>query len=231
MFYQDSIENRLRFGDVLKGFLSTIPSLAKPLDVQTKDTYRIDVCVPDFSAVIDPCCEIGGGTLSLTPLIHAKATIWDTPNLLRDMTRINRKAMPKDVMHPRQWNDLPDERKRAIMNVSPDYGHRTYFIYESDARLDEYTVERPAKYEEVTDPVSNLPKYNEISGKHTFKTRCYMIDFKKIYHVSCSKIFDQDKPLDKSILDSRVLQLSKETRNELREKMGDYFGRPPEEDM
>lgn len=228
MFYQDSIENRLRFGDVLKGFLSTAPSLAKPLDEQAKDPYRIDVSIPDFSVIIDPCCEIGGGTLSLTPLIHVKATLWDTPSLFEDITRINRKAMPKDLMHPVQWNELTDAEKKDIMSVTPDYGHTTFFIYESNAQFSPYTV-KATKYEEVVNPVTKLPKYNR-QGPTEFTTRHYMLNFKNIYHVNCEKVSDPGKTIDESIQRSIVLQLSKKTRNELREKMADYFGEIPEED-
>jgi hypothetical protein len=231
MFYQDSIEGRLRFGDVLKGYVSTAPNLAKPLGEKAKEPYRIDVSVPDFSVVIDPCCEIGGGTLSLTPLIHVKATLWDTPSLLKDITRINRKGMPKDLMHPQQWNELPDSRKTTAMNSVPDYGHRTCFVYEGNSQFDEYAVARPAKYEEVVDPASDLSKYNQIHEQITFMTRYYMINFKNIFHVNCDKVSDPQKIIDDSILGSKVLQLSIKTRNELREKMADYFGTPPAEDI
>jgi len=57
-----------------------------------------------------------------------------------------------------------------------------------------------------------------------------MINFKNIYHVNCEKVFDPKKPIDESILRSIILQLSKKTRNELREKMADYFGAIPDED-
>jgi hypothetical protein len=230
MFYQDSIESRLRFGDVLKGYLSTTPNLAKPLSEKAKEPYRIDVYIPDFCVVIDPCCDIGGGTLSLTPLIHVKPTLWDTPCLFEDITRINRKAMPKDLMHPEQWNKLPDSEKIATMNAVPDYGHKRYFVYEANNAFDEYPLVMTARYEEIVDPVSKLPKYNKILEPNTFMTRHYMIDFKNTYHVNCEKVFEPRKTIDESILRSIVLQLSIKTRNELRDKMADYFGKPPDED-
>jgi hypothetical protein len=231
MFYRDSIENRLRFGDVLKGYLSTAPNFVKPFGEKAREPYRIDVSIPDFSIVVDPCCDIGGGTLSLTPLIHVKATLWDTPSLLKDITRINRKAMPKDLMHPEQWNKWQDSEKIAAMNAIPDYGHKTYFAYEANNLFNEYTVTRPTRYEEVVDPITKLPKYKRLQRQKTFITRYYMINFKNIYHVNCEKVFDQGKAIDQSILDSIALQLSIETRNELRDKMAAYFGERPDEDI
>jgi len=114
------------------------------------------------------------------------------------------------------------------MSVASDYGHTTYFVYEGNSQFPEYPVEA-TKYEEVVDSANKLPKYNQ-RERITFMTRYHMINFKNIYHVNCQKVFDPNKTIDESILRSIVLQLSKKTRNELREKMADYFGEIPDED-
>jgi len=231
MFYLDTVGKKLRFGDVLKGYLFTAPNIGKPFDEKSRDPYNIDVCLPKFSVVMDPCCHIGGGSISLTPLIHVEDHFWDTPCLAEDMTRLNRKAMPKDLMHPKTWNKLSDEQKLASINATPDYGHKTYFVYEGNSEFPEYTVKRECQYNEVIDTHSQLLKYEEARAEKVIVTRHHMIDFKNIYHLNCKKIFGPKKVADEEILRSIVLQLSVTARNELRDKMVSYFAEIPEEDI
>jgi hypothetical protein len=230
MFYLDAIGKKLRFGDVLKGYLLTTPKISKPFDEGGKDPYNIDIYLPEFSVVMDPCCHIGGGSISLTPLIQVKYHFWDTPYLVKDMTRLNRKVMPKDLMHPVIWNKLSNEEKLMSINATPDYGHKNYFIYEESSVFTNYPVKRDLQYNEVVDSDSKLPKYEEEKRQKVIDTRFYMIDFKNIHHLNCEKIFGPEKVTDEKILGSIVLQLSIRTRNELRDKMAYYFGNPPDED-
>jgi len=230
-FYQDSVEKKLRFGDVLKGYLLTTPMISKPLGENAKDPYDIEVCVPEFSVVLDPCCHIGEGSISLTPLIEVPPHFWDTSCLAEDMTRINRIAMPKDLMHPAAWNKISVEERRISMNATPEYGHKHYFIYEENPQFHKYPVLREIRYHEVIDPSNQLPKYEEKIEQYTITTGLYMIDFKNIYHLNCERIFPSRREADEEILKSVVLQLSVKTRSELRDKMADYFGKPPDEDL
>jgi hypothetical protein len=94
-----------------------------------------------------------------------------------------------------------------------------------------YTVNRPAKYNEVTDSTTNLPKYEEVRQLTTFTLKHRMINFKTIYRVNCKYIVKPNIPTDEAVLGSIVLQLSIETRNLLRQKMAHYFGNPPPEDL
>ena len=89
-------------------------------------------------------------------------------------------------------------------------------------------IARKIKYEETADVETQLPKYTEIKEVINFKTRYYMIDFKDIRHIKCTKVLESEKDTDKDILKSIVLQLSDNSREELRNKMGYYFARPPE---
>jgi hypothetical protein len=230
MFYLDAIEKKLRFGDVLNGFVSTTPKISEPFVQSAKEHYNIDVFLPEFSAVMDPCCQIGGGTISLTPLIQVKPHFWDIKYLGEDMTRTNRKAMPKDLMHPETWNKMPVEKKLEAINARPDYGHRNYFVYEENGAFPKYTVRRDVRFTEVIDPNTQLPKYEKAEEQKTITTGHYMIDFKNIYHVSCAKISPPEKETDPKVLGSKILQLAIRTRNELRDKMALYYGYLPIED-
>jgi len=99
-------------------------------------------------------------------------------------------------------------------------------LNESSAR----NVDRRIRYEEVIDTNTGLPKYEQIQEQQTFTARHYMINFKNIFHVNCEKVVDSRKTIDESVLASIVLQLSITSRNELRDKMADYFEKAPEED-
>lgn len=225
MFYEDGIGDKLRFGDVVRGFLSTYPILSRPMTAKV-EPYTIEIDAK-LSVVLDPCCSIGSGTLSITPLIETQAYLWDNPHLFADITEINRKSHSKDLMNPARWNRCTDDEKTQFLNDEEDYGYKNIFIYMEHPIFDEYEIARKSRFEEVTDPSTKLPKYNEVEGVFKFKTRYYMIDFKKTRHINCEKIAESEKPIDETILNSIVLQLSDETRVELRNKMGDYFARNP----
>lgn len=230
MFYSDTIEERLRFGDVLKGYLSTTPTINEPFLENASEPYNIDVFLPNFCVVMDPCCNIGGGSISLIPLIRIRSHWWDNPYLEKDMTTINRVMKPRYVMHPQKWNDLSPNEKIQLENAEPQHNLLNFFVYETHVVFPSYTVRRELRYEERTDPTIQLPKFEIIKEQREFQTRCYMIDFKNIYHVKCDKISKPDKVLDEKVSKSRILQLSTPTRNELRDKMAFYYGNPPDED-
>ena len=63
-------------------------------------------------------------------------------------------------------------------------------------------------------------------------TKYYMVDFRNIQTIRCDLIQSREKTKkeDKQILASKCLQLSKPTREDLRQKLAYYFGRPPLED-
>lgn len=230
MFYLDTIEQRLRFGDVLEGYLSTIPKINQPFVENSNQPYQIDVTLPNFCVVMDPCCNIGGWSISLTPLTQVRSHWWDNPYLAKDMTKINREMNPKQVMHPIQWNRLSLKEKLEMITAEPQHNQLNFFVYEEHNAFPSYTVKRESRYEEKVDATNNLPIFKQIKKDVEFQTTYYMIDFKSIYHVECEKISKPDKELDEKVSRSKILQLSIKTRNELRDKMAFYFGNPPDED-
>jgi len=230
MFYSDTIEHRLRFGDVLEGYLSTIPKINEPFIENSNQPYQIDVSLPNFCVVMDPCCHIGGGSISLTPLIQIKSHWWDNPYLAKDMTKVNRVMKPKQVMHPQQWNDLSSEEKQELINAEPQHNLLNFFVYEGHDAFPPYTVKRELRYQETIDATSQLPIFEIVTEKLEFQISCYMIDFKNIYHISCEKISKPERTLDEKVSRSKKLQLSITTRNELRDKLSFYYGNPPDED-
>jgi len=226
MFYKASIGDKLRFGDVVKGYLSVIPKLSNPFG-----NASIEIQTHQYSVVLDPCCDIGSGMISLSPLEEINPSFFDISYLSKDMTLLNRTGMAKDFFHPMTWNKLPDEKKTEALVATPEYGWKPYFIYEGNPLFPEYTIERPMRYTEVIDPKSKLPKYDSVKQSNTFRTRDRMISFKTIYRVNCKSIVKPERTTDEIVLGSIVLQLSVETRKLLREKMAHYYSRPTPEDL
>lgn len=220
MFYNAEIENRLRFGDVVTGYLTAVSNIKEPFS-----HVNIEIQNPKYCVVLDPCCEIGKGTIILTPLEKLHQGLFDIPSVSDDLTNLNKEGISKNFTHPKTWNKLSDARK--LENKSKkEFGQRTFFIYEGSTLFPEYTVERSSTYNEVIDPKTQLPFYQEVKEPRTFKTRHRMISFKNIQKINCQHIVKTDS-MDETITSSIVLQLDEKTRELLRLKMGYYFRRPP----
>ena len=209
MFYQEKIDKVLRFGDVLRGYISTNPTIKEPiLSLQDEGlNYKIDIEMPVYSVVLTPCCEIGDSVISLTPLVKVRGSFFKNPYFLEDLTRINRKMEPEQAYPPDEWEKMPPDEKQKRSEEGMGYASLECFIYEGNERFKKYTLrEREIRY--------------------------YMINFKNVYRIKCEKIKrpEKTKPEDASIMESKCLQLSVQTRAELRDKIAYYYSREPQED-
>jgi hypothetical protein len=207
MFYEEKVDNALRFGDVLRGYIAITPSIKGPiLEASTlNEGYNIDVNLPIFSVVLSPCCSIGHDIISLTPLIKVRNAFFDNPYFREDLTRINRKMEPEQTVPPNIWEKFPSEEKQKRSEEGYGYTFLELFIYEKNNLLAKYTIHR--KQENI-------------------ETNYYMIDFRNTYKLNCEKIkTPEDAPLE-----SKCLQLSIQARSELRDKIAYYYARIPKED-
>lgn len=202
------MDNALRFGDVLRGYIATTPNIKEPILTQLtlNKGYNIDVNLPNFSVVLTPCCSIGHNTISLTPLIKVRNTFFDNPYLVEDLTRINREMKPQQAIPPHAWNKIPLEEKQRHLEEGYGYAFVNLFVYEKNDLFPKYTIHRKGK---------------------NIETNYYMIDFKNTFKLNCKKI----KTPKEAPLESKRLQLSKQARTELRDKIAYYYGRTPKEDM
>jgi hypothetical protein len=227
MFYSGVIGENLRFGDVVTGYVSVTAKIKKPFG-----NASIDIQIPQYSVVLDPCCDIGNGLISLSPLeeITVNPAFYENPTLQANLTLINIVGMPQTFFSPSSWNKLSNEKKTSALTAIPDYGWSSYFAYEGNPVFPEYVIEKPVRFVEVKDSATNLPIYEAKKEPLTVVTRYRVVNFKNIYRVSCESIVKTERLNDRSILGSIVLQLSKETRNILREKMAYYYSRIPLED-
>ena len=207
MFYDNNPQPTLRFGDIVGGFLLSRCHDYAPSFSEKPDTYHIEVARLKLAAVLTPCCTIAhhsGNMLVLSPLQRINPVYYFMNSYLReDLTRINRVMTIQEAIGPEKWKKMSDEEKTKHLATSPDkkYIGVNEFVYEEHDLLPEYEI-----------------KYN----KQTANTNYYMIDFREICRVQ--------KPSDVEPSAIKRLQLSVQTRAELRDKLAHYFGRKPDED-
>ena len=203
MFYQESMDEMLRFGDVLQGYILAAANIDEP---NSNKNYKIDINLPTFCVIISPCCSIGDKMISLSPLIKLYGAFFNNPYFAEDLTRINREMEPQETVAPKVWEDFPEQEKEKRLKEGYAYAFLEFFVYDKNELFPNYTVHRK---------------------EENIKTNYYMIDFRNTFKVSCEKIITpKDAPLE-----SKLLQLSIQSRSELRDKLAYYYGKVPEEDM
>lgn len=205
MFYEKKMDTSFRFGDVIKGYITINTRIKKPfLNIENHD-YNINVELPPFSVILSPCCSIGDRKITLAPLKRVRKSFFNNPHFDEDLTRINRRMDSKNVLSPEQWEKKSDKEKAEILKDKPVYTFVELFIYDENDLFPKYPIRRRGKTENIS---------------------YYMIDFGNIYKLGCEEIISPKK----APIDSKLLQLSVQSRSELRDKIAYYFGRVPDED-
>ena len=207
MAYEKDMEKAFRFGDILKGFITTTPNLSAPFLRQDLPPYSIEINLNKFYAILSPCCSIGDKMISLAPLIKIYNSFFNNPYLAEDFTRINRKMKPQQSVSPIVWDKFPPEEKQKRLMGGITYGLVEFFIYDENIILPPYDV--------------------DMKDKDNIRTGYYMIDFRDIFKIRCDAINGaNDAPFE-----SKVLQLSIQARGELYDKISFYYnGRNPDDD-
>ncbi len=207
MFYQKPVNQALRFGDVIHGFVLSVLKMSKPsLDHKHLD-YQLDLRMPEFCVVFSPCCSISDSTITLVSLEQILPAFFTNPFFVQDFTNINRKMPPDKLFPPDIWdNKISEEEKAKRLGEGNVFTLGELFLYAPDEILPEYTLSYKKK---------------------DYKTGYYMINFKHSFRIDCPQIQSPEK----SPLESKLLQLSVEARQELRDKVSWYYSRPPQEDL
>lgn len=213
MFYQEEFDlENLRFGDVIQGFIGTVPVIENPLsDAFIKGyKYEIKSYIYEFSVIMTPCCSIGNNTISLAPLKKITPDITKNLNsdIIKDFIPLNRKIEYRKFIYPKIWNEiLTDEQRSEHELDGPQWVYIDIFFYKEHDLFEEYSIKK---------------------DNNIYNTRDYRIDFKEIYQLKCNKI--QRNKIGVEILKSKCLELTIQTRDELREKIAFYYTRVPKED-
>jgi len=210
MFYSENFTpNKLRFGDVIKGYIESLPVIDKPFcnSQQKEYKYSIESSLSEFSVIMTPCCNIENKIVSLTPLCKIPKTLFRNPYFVKDFTILNREIEPEKTLPPNNWLELNQEEKEKRLSKGLQYAFNYFFFYKEYDLLPEYDV--------------------QISGNN-YKTRSYLIDFRHIYPSKCEGITKEK--IHEEILCSKFLELDVYTRKELRDKLANYYGRPADVD-
>jgi hypothetical protein len=213
MFYAEQSSGKLRFGDVVSGYVTAIPDQEKPI-VESFVGYGVRVNLDPNLVVLTPCCSIKEHAMSVAPLIPARrrSLFFKNENYKKDMTLLNYPRLPKE------WRELGEEEVTSESEEAQVYVHDSIFIYSDNKQL---------------------PRYNVKLNKDVeFESGYYYIDFRYITNVKCSCIVHEAEDIPKpkydalllQMLSSKKLELSVETRSDLRNKLAYYFLRIPEED-
>jgi hypothetical protein len=199
VFYLETNDAALRFGDILRGYVATIPKIKEPNLHTAGVSAGCDIIVSyfDFVVVMSPCCSIKEKIICLAPLIKLEATLFRNPFLRDDPTKINLKMNPQQCWIPEQWEKLPENKKQEELSKGLSYAFLSFFIY------NQHQI---------------LPRYSGHIKEIQFETGCYMIDFRMIYSLNCEKIINPKQ----APLESKCLQLSIQTRSELRDKIDEF---------
>lgn len=209
MFYHYELSKNLRLGDVVKGYLFADVIINEPILAYPSigNNYKIEIEVPRYSAVLTPCCSIENSVICVAPLIKVLKDFFKNPYFAEDLTRINKALLPNQMMSEEDWRELSTERQVEILSSPRNYTLLEYFVYGENDLFEKYPL-----------------RGREISY--------YMIDFKNIQKIRCSRIkrATDGKPCDELILQSKVLELSAEVRSDLREKIAHFYSRAPKED-
>lgn len=207
MFYvKGSFDNTLRFGDVINGFQYFMPNFEEFPDLLDSN-IKIEITRASHFVVLTPCCSIERGSITMVPIKEVLYKFFDNPYFTEDLTVINRKMPPEKAVSPKIWQEnLTEEQRNKRILEGPKYSFGEYFIYEKDDLLPVYEI----KYKDKPTGIN---------------TGYYMIDFKDIFTIKSSKIVKYIK------YPRKILELSIETRAELRTKISEYFTRVPEEDQ
>ncbi len=203
MFYNSKIDPTLRFGDVLQGYVLASTSIKSP---NPKD-YSVDIKTPDYCVVLTPCCSIEQGTILLSPLIPVLSDFFKNEYFEEDLTRINRQMKLQNKFSKHEWKDFSLEKKAEIESKGKEqWSNVNYFVYDGHPIFPEYKLR-----------------------KH--QIRYYMIDFRRAYRLKCPMIKRKEKMKEKDtpIIESKILQLTNKTREELRTKLSFFYFRKPEE--
>ena len=213
MFYenQERIDRLLRLGDVVRGYISPVTKIKQPflsLENSVYHNYIVNFEVPLFSVVLTPCCSIGEqNMICLSPLVELKKDFFKNPYFIEDFTRLNREIEPDKVYAPDDWQKMSYEIKQEKLARGKGYTEYYLFVYSENG------IFLPYKRREQ-------------------ETRYYMVDFRNVQTIKCEVIKSREDTKEEhvSVLKSKCLQLTRQTREELRLKLSHYFGRRPSED-
>lgn len=217
-FYAEQWSDNLRLGDIVTGYVLADPHHVEPIKNIFVD-YNVVVKLPPLLAVLTPCCSIGAKTVLMAPLegVNKKiVALFKNLNYRNNMTLLN---LPHS---PEEWEQL-DEDVTPDPNGKLTYSQDNLFFYAptEGETLKKYHVKLKI----------NGDEYDE------FESGYYVIDFRNASKVNCNCIVHKEKDNRRDYqeavskaMETKILELSKKSRSELRNKLAFYYSRVPDVD-
>ena len=202
MFYVDSsqMDTMLRFGDIIQGF----PICFSVIDNANQSDFNITVSTTTYAVVLSPCCSIEDKVLAIAPLKKLDNRIFVNPFLLEDPMRINTKIPAEKSVSPFHWDNMDIGERTNRLAKGEAYVFVEKFVFAPSDLFSEYTINR---------------------RDGNIQTRHYVVDFRDSIKIACEHINRDYSPGA-----AKVLQLSVETRELMRRKIGSFYQRVPDED-
>lgn len=204
MFYEKSLEDDLRFGDIIKDVFTV------DFDCSLKNRHnKLDISIKkeSYCVVLTPCCSISKVGLIITPVIDIDPIIIRSDYCRKDLTNANRRMWPKQAVSKIAWDTMEKSNPREIERREQEgfqFAFLHNFIYEGVEDFSEKIFQS---------------KYHD-----DFQTNYKMIDF------SLSKKVFPEVRMDNYPKEIKCYQLSVQTRKELRDKLKNFYGRATKED-
>ena len=201
MFYElTNPDPILRLGDIIKGFQFIKPNFER-LD-HNPLSFSLNFEQVEYFVVLTPCCNIEESKITITPLRKVVPTYFLNSHFSNDLTVLNRIMPPEYQLPPEHWGKVPETVKNNKIGEGTTYFFRNFLIYSENDFLPQYQISYKGK---------------------TYATGFYQIDFKDSYTI-------ESKQIQRDVIFPKILQLSKATRHELREKLSFYYYSVPDKD-
>lgn len=198
-FYSSTIDNKLRFGDVIQGSIFLTPKIDN-LDENYYKDFDIKFENIDYAVIITPCCTIQKSNktrekfISITPLLKIYLSFLKNEYFSQDLTLINIKVPIEKTIPEERWNSLTDEEKQQLLEKGKVYPFQEVFIYDRNDLLKPY-------------------KFKDRKG-NIIESNYYMINFRNIHKINCDH---------ENLKKFKILELSIQNRINLSNKIKDYF--------
>jgi len=204
MFYENKKPDSLRLGDILQDFYSVIPIIDNPNSELSKQNLSIDISYK-YHVLLSPCCSIKDGILLLSPLLQIDDLFFNIRYFRENHLLFNEEVANYKRYSEKRWGKLSEKEKERSEMKEIKYAFYHYFFFEEHDKLE---------------------KYETRIGKINY----YMIDFRKIFSIKCCKIQAKNGRQIEPPLETKILELTDQARNILRDKIVHFFHRPSLED-
>ncbi len=212
MFYSDSFSDSYRLGDVIKGYSEIIPTY--PLE---KNELTIKIAHHKFFVILTPCCSIEGCEAIIAPLKQIDQRFLLSDFIIKhDFLVINNKMKRIDAVGEVLFGTKTPKEQEEIIAAEENYEFKDIFVYDGNVEFEPYNITR---------------KKSKLFDELTINTNKYIVSFKDAMRTHCNSFIRNNNQSEKSsTICEKILELTPQTRSELRNKLSAFYSDVPKED-